>query len=128
MDHEGVSYPYSRELSVALWAGNELTGGQRVKEFTQFLDSSLFQYNMRGWTGMQNHIHTHAETFKFYKMKTSSGHRGFLMICKNCTRVCKISWSNQTDWNDEELETKRVKLRDFLGFGTRSAVKRQRIV
>ena len=51
-----------------------------------------------------------------------------MMLCKNCTKVCKISWSNQLDWDDDVLETKRVKLRDFLGFGTRSAVKWQRMV
>ena len=128
MDHNEVPYPYYRDLSVSLWHGNELTGDGRVIEFTQSLDSTLFQYNMRGWNGMQNHIRTHAESFKFFKMKTSSGHRGFMMLCKNCTKVCKISWSNQLDWDDEELETKRVKLRDFLGFGTRSAVTRQRMV
>ena len=77
---------------------------------------------------MQNHIRTHAESFKFYKMKTSSGHRGFMMICKNRTKVCKISWSKKLKWDDDVLETNRVQLRDFLGFGTRSAVKRQRIV
>ena len=127
MDHNEVPYPYYRDLSVSLVHGNELTGDGRVKEFTQSLDSTLFQYNMRGWDGMQNHIRTHAESFKFFRMHTS-GHRGFMMICKNCTQVCKNSWSNQMDWDDEELETKRVKLRDFLGFGTRSAVKRQRMV
>ena len=98
-----------------------------VTEFTQSLDSTLFQYNMRGWFGMQNHIRIHAVSFKFFKMSTS-GHRGFMVLCKNCTRVCKTSWSKKLKWDDDVLETNRVQLRDFLGFGTRSDVKRQRMV
>ena len=77
---------------------------------------------------MQRYIRTHAESFKFFKMKTS-GHRGFMMLCKNSTRVCKLAgWPKKLAWDDDVLETNRVQLRDFLGFGTRSAVKRQRMV
>ena len=83
------------------WFGHVGDGGG-VTEFTQFFDSTLFQYNMRGWLGMQNHIRTHAEFFKFFKMSTS-GHGGFMMLCKN-----------------------RVQLREYLGFGMRSDVKRRR--
>ena len=99
--------------------------GGGVTEFTQSLDSTLCQYNMRGWFGMQNHIRTHAEFFKFFKMSTS-GHGGFMMLCKNCTRVCKISWSKKLKWDDDVLETNRVQLREYLGFGMRSDVKRRR--
>ena len=99
--------------------------GGGVTEFTQSLDSTLFQYNMRGWFGMQNHIRIHAVSFKFFKMSTS-GHKGFMMLCKNCTRVCKISWSKKLKWDDDVLETNRVQLREYLGFGMRSDVKRRR--
>ena len=117
-----------KDLSASLWHGNGMIGdGGGVTEFTQSLDSTLFQYNMRGWFDMQKHIRTHAESFKFFKMKTS-GHRGFMMICKNCTKVCTISWSKKLKWDDDVLETNRVQLPDFLGFWTRSDVKRQRMV
>ena len=123
-----MAWSYYKDLSASLWHGNEMIGdGGGVTEFTQSLDSTLFQYNMRGWFGMQNQIRTHAEFFKFFKMSTS-GHRGFMMLCKNCTRVCEISWSKKLKWDDDVLETNRVQLRDFLGFGTRSDVKRQRMV
>ena len=99
-----------------------------VTEFTQSFDSTLFQYNMRGWFDMQKHIRTHAESFKFFRMKTTNN-RGFMMICRNCTKVCKIAWSKkEVTESDEVLEAYRMQLRDFLGFGTRSAVKRQRMV
>ena len=127
VDHNDQSWFYYRDLPAALWHGNEMTGDGRVMEFIQSLDSTLFQYNMRGWDGMQNHIRAHAESFKFFRMNTAS-HRGFMIICKNCTKLCKISWAKKLSWDDDVLETNRVQLRDFLGFGTRSAVKRQRMV
>ena len=127
VDHNEVAWSYYKDLSVSLWHGNEMIGDGGVTEFIQSLDSTLFQYNMRGWFDMQKHIRTHAESFKFFRMKTS-GNRGFMMICRNCTKVCKISWSKKLKWDDAVLETNRVQLRDFLGFGTRSAVKRQRMV
>ena len=102
--------------------GNEMIGDGGVTESIQSLDSTLFQYNMRGWFDMQKHIRTHAESFKFFKMNTS-GHMGFMMLCKNCTRVCKISWPKKLNWDDDVLETNRVQLRDFLGFGTHLKIK-----
>ena len=72
--------------------GNEMIGDGGVTEFIKSLDFTLFQYNMRGGFDMQKHIRTHAESFQLFKMN-SSGDRGFMMLCKNCTRVCKISWS-----------------------------------
>ena len=121
-------WSYYRDLEVSLWHGNEMTGAGGVQEFIQSLDSTLFQYDMRAWYFMQQHIRNHAESFKFFKMDTS-GHRGFMMICKSCTRVCKISWQKKgVKWDDDVLEENRVLLRDFLGFGTRSDKKRQRMV
>ena len=122
-----MEWSFYKDLEVGLWHGNELIGAEGVTEFTQSLDSTLFQYNMRGWYDMQDHIRTHAESFKFFRMKTTNN-RGFMMICRNCTKVCKISWSKKLTWDDAVLETNRVQLRDFLGFGTCSAVKRQRMV
>ena len=107
--------------------GNEMIGDGGVTEFIKSLDFTLFQYNMRGGFDMQKHIRTHAESFQLFKMN-SSGNRGFMMLCKNCTRVCKISWSKKLKWDDDVLETNRVQLRVFLGVGTRSDVKRQRMV
>ena len=122
-----MAWSFYKDLEVGLWPGNELIGAGGVTEFTQSLDSTLFQYNMRGWHGMKDHIRIHAESFKFFRMNTTNN-RGFMMICRNCTKVCKISWSKKLTWDDAVLETNRVQLRDFLGFGTRSAVKRQRMV
>ena len=122
-----MEWSYYRDLPVALWHGNELEGAHGVTEFTQSLDSTLFQYNMRAWYGMKEHLRTHAEAFRLFRMNTANN-RGFMMICRNCTKVCKISWSKKLKWDDAVLETNRVQLRDFLGFGTRSAVKRQRMV
>ena len=104
-----------------------MIGDGGVTEFIKSLDFTLFQYNMRGGFDMQKHIRTHAESFQLFKMN-SSGNRGFMMLCKNCTRVCKISWSKKLKWDDDVLETNRVQLRVFLGVGTRSDVKRQRMV
>ena len=122
-----MEWSYYRDLPVGLWHGNELKGADSATEFTQSLDSTLFQYNMRGWYEMKKHIRTHAEAFRLFRMNTANN-RGFMMICRNCTKVCKISWSKKVTESDEVLEAYRVQLRDFLGFGTRSAVKRQRMV
>ena len=129
VDHNKVEWPYYRDLSVSSWAGNESIGNDAVNEVIQLLDSTLFQYNMRGWHGMQRHIRTHAESFNFYKMKKTSSQRGFMMRCKTCTGVCKLAgWPKQLLWDDDVLETNRVQLRYFLGFGTWSKKKGQRIV
>ena len=50
--HNKVEWPYYRDLSVSSSAVNELIGNDAVNEVIQFLDSTLFQYNMRGWHGM----------------------------------------------------------------------------
>ena len=65
-----------RHNHIVLGGLGMLVMGGGVTEFIQFFDSTLFQYNMRGWLGMQNHIRTHAEFFNFFKMSTS-GHGGF---------------------------------------------------
>ena len=82
LDHNDEPWSYYRDLEVSLWHGNEMTGAGGVQEFIQSLDSTLFQYDMRAWYSMQQHIRNHAESFKFFKMNTS-GHRGFMMICKS---------------------------------------------
>ena len=83
---------------------------------------------MRAWYGMKEHLRTHAEAFRLFRMNTVNN-RGFMIICRNCTKVCKIAWSKkEVTESDEVLEAYRMQLRDFLGFGTRSAVKRQRMV
>ena len=78
---------------------------------------------MRRWFDLQKHIRTHADSLKFLRMNTS-GHMGFMTLCKNCTRVCQISWSKKLTWDDDVLETNYVHLRDFLRFGARSDVER----
>ena len=117
-DHNNVAWPYYKDLSVILWAGNELIGNEFINEFIQSLGSTLFQDNTQGWHDIQRHIRTHAESFSFYRMNTS-GHRGFMMRCKTCTRVCKLAgWSKKLRWDDDVLEANRVQLREFVGIGT----------
>ena len=65
VDHTEVAWPYYKDLDVSLWHGNEVTAAGGVTECIQSLDSTLFQYNMRGWFGMQNHIRIHAVSFIF---------------------------------------------------------------
>ena len=54
----------------------------------QWLVATLFQGNMRAWVDMQKWLMAHRLTFKFYHMDTqASGQRGFLIVCRACTRV-----------------------------------------
>ena len=107
--------------------GNEVQH-ERVAAMLTALDATLFQWNMRGWWNVQNHITKHQDTFKFYHMDTSSGSRGLLVVCKVCSQVCKISW-HKTDAEDGPgLEECRRALRSYMGFGTCSVKRKQRIV
>jgi len=110
-----------------IWAGNKLGEGACIHSLLQKLDSTLFQFNMRAWVDIQKHIKDHKESFDFYSMNTGGGHRGFMMVCKNCDKLVKISWQKKDPWDSEVLENCRQLVREFLGFGSRER-KRQRIV
>ena len=110
-----------------VWAGNKVEQ-RKVDKVIQKLDSTLFQFNMRAWADMQKHMVEHQESFDFFSMNTGSGHRGFMMVCKNCDKLVKISWQKQ-DWSSDVLENCRQDIREFLGFGSQDReTKRQRIV
>ena len=126
-DAGGKPWPLKSSFETWVWSGNKKKP-EEVPSLIQTLDSVMFQANMRAWSDMQCHMDTHQESFDWYYSNTGSGSRGFAMMCRRCTRVLKISWSKQDDWQSEKLESCRRQLRAFLGYGSASPVKRQRIV
>ena len=120
-------WPLRTELSVDIWEGNQVKP-ERVAPMLSALDATLFQYNMRGWYDVQGHITKHQDTFNFYHMATSSGSRGLMVVCKECSQVCKISWHKRDAEDDPRREECRRILRSYMGFGTCSEKRMQRIV
>jgi hypothetical protein len=90
-DSKGEAWPCTKDLEVMIWEGNKYSEDS-VGNLIQTLDSTLFQYNMRAWVDMQRYMLEKKGAFDFYYMNTSSGHRGFMLACKNCDKLAKISW------------------------------------
>ena len=127
VDSEGNAWPCTRDLEAMIWSGNEHADNS-VANLIQTLDATLFQHNMRGWAEMQRLMLVNKKAFKFFYMNTASGHRGFMMVCKQCDQLVKVRWLKSDPWDSEALETCRSMLRQFLGCGTHASVKKQRIV
>ena len=127
VDSEGNAWPCTRDLEAMIWSGNEYADNS-VANLIQTLDATLFQHNMRGWAEMQRLMLVNKKAFKFFYMNTASGHRGFMMVCKQCDQLVKVRWLKNDPWDSEALETCRSMIRQFLGCGTHASVKKQRIV
>ena len=126
-DGSRIKWPLRTELPVDIWEGNKVRC-ERVGPMLSALDATLFHWNKRGWWNVQDHITKHQDTFKFYHMDTSSGSRGLLVVCKVCSRVCKLSWHKKDAEDDPRLEECRRTLRSYMGFGTWSVKMKQRKV
>ena len=70
---------------------------------------------------MQKKLLDPPNAWHFHKMKThSGGYCGALIECRRCYAACKIYWNSKSSREDfAELERSRLKLREFLGYGTR---------
>ena len=90
-----------------IWHGNEYADNS----VAQTLDATLFQHNMRGWAEMQRLMLVNKKAFKFFYMNTASGHRGFMMVCKQCDQLVKVRWLKNDPWDSEALETCRSMIR-----------------
>ena len=123
LDTRDIPWPFASEL-------HEFPGPHyRARDMDKLLpalDSFLFQYNMRGWNGVQAHLRSHQAMYRcFYKGSGSA--RGLQVICRACSRSFAVGWSAHTPWNDPLLECHRRTIRSFFGFGTRGRAG-QRIV
>ena len=116
-DEAGLQWPKQADMGVALWSGNKVPDSKRA-DFVQFLDSSLFQGNMRAWKAMQEMLEENPDDFNLYKMSTGSGHRGAMLECTRCGDTCKMQWKNTSDLSCSRLEICRQRVRQFLGFST----------
>ena len=52
---------------------------------------------------------------QFFSMNTTSGRRGFMMVCKQWTKLVKVRWLKNDPLNSEALETCRSMIRQLLG-------------
>jgi len=123
----GERWPYTREMEVGLWGGNKVEE-DGVKKLITSLDATLFQYNMRAWSSLQQDIMKYQDKFVFYHMNTSSGCRGLMVVCKECDKFCRIDWHKSDPDDAPKHEKCRRKLREYFNYGTRSEKMRQRIV
>ena len=102
---------------------------EKVECMIQSLDSTLFQYNMRGWREVQSHICTYKDKFIFFSMATKSGQKGFMAVCKECDQLCKFECKKADARDAPILEQCRYKLRQYMGYGTaENESKKQRMV
>ena len=105
LDLGGAPWRKYHALSKGSWDNNEC---EMNHSKIQGLDSTLFQGNMRAWQDMQVWLMDNREKFRFFHMDTTkSGYRGFMMVCRECTRVCGVQWAKSTEWDSPELEQKR---------------------
>ena len=123
----GERWPCRREMEVGIWHGNKVEE-DGVKKLITSLDATLFQYNMRAWSSLQEDIEKYQDKFVFYHMNTSSGSRGLMVVCKGCDKLCRIDWHKSDPDDAPKNEECRRKLRGYFGYGTRSEKMRQRIV
>ncbi len=123
----GERWPCRREMEVGIWHGNKVEE-DGVKKLITHLDATLFQYNMRAWSSLQEDIEKYQDKFVFYHMNTSSGSRGLMVVCKGCDKLCRIDWHKSDPDDAPKNEECRRKLRGYFGYGTRSEKMRQRIV
>ena len=114
-------------MEVGIWPGNKVEE-DGVKKLITSLDATLFQYNMRAWSSMQEDIEKYQDKFVFYYMNTSSGCRGLMVVCKECDKFCRIDWHKSDPDDAPKHEKCRRKLREYFNYGTRSEKMRQRIV
>ena len=124
-DENGVRWPMKVEMPVMVTSWNQMPDPYRM---TVTLDSVLMQYNMRGWSDMRKHMTDFGDKFTYFYSNTGAGNRGFMAVCKQCDRLCKIDWLKSDAWDAPILEECRIRLRHYFGFGSQGHKSGQRIV